>query len=292
MRTFDTDFAAHIAGGMTTLCWCWLIVRTDGVRLGFTDHDVALAFEGQAFSPAHGLEGSETVARLGAQTQTAEVLGVLTSEAIGEDDIALGRYDGARVESWRVNWRDVAQRALIRADTIGEITREDGLFRAELRSAQHALNVPRGRLYQHMCDARLGDGRCGVDLDDAAFRTQASVAALGDGLSVVVEGGAGFEPGWFAHGTARWTSGRRSGVADAIIDHNGQRLTFARPVGDWVSAGDTLTLTAGCDRRFATCKAKFSNAVNFRGFPHIPGNDYVLRYPNAEDRLDGRRLVT
>ena len=45
MRTFDTDFAAHIAGGMTTLCWCWLIVRTDGVRLGFTDHDVALAFE-------------------------------------------------------------------------------------------------------------------------------------------------------------------------------------------------------------------------------------------------------
>ena len=68
-------------------------------------------------------------------------------------------------------------------------------------------------------------------------------------------------------------------------------LGFGVAVGDWVLAGDALVLTAGCDRRFATCRERFSNAENFRGFPHIPGNDFVLRYPRAGDALDGRRLV-
>ena len=68
-------------------------------------------------------------------------------------------------------------------------------------------------------------------------------------------------------------------------------LGFAAPVGDWVAEGDALTLTAGCDRRFATCRTRFANAENFRGFPHIPGNDYVLRYPKSGDVLDGGKLV-
>jgi len=57
------------------------------------------------------------------------------------------------------------------------------------------------------------------------------------------------------------------------------------------AVGDTFGVTAGCDRRFATCQAKFDNAVNFRGFPHIPGSDYVLRHPRNGDALDGRAVV-
>ena len=214
MRTFSEGFAAHIAGGMTTLAWCWRVVRRDGTVLGFTDHDRAIAFNGWSFAPA--LDGGESVERTGAQTQTWEVLGVLTGEAVSEEDILAGRYDGARVESWRVNWRNPEERALIRVDTIGEIVREDGVFRAELRSGQHAMNVPKGRFYQHVCDARLGDVRCGV--------------------SPVPEG-------------------------------------------------------ATCDRSFATCRDTFGNGVNFRGFPHIPGNDALMRYPDATDALDGRPRV-
>jgi len=215
MRTFSDGFAAHIAGGMTTLCWCWRLVRPDGTELAFTDHDRAIAFGGWRFAPTEGLDGGESVARTGAQTQTWEVLGVLGGDAVREEDILAGRYDGARVESWR----DPAARALIRVDTIGEIMREDGVFRAELRSGQQAMNLPRGRFYQHVCDARLGDARCGVDL-----------------------GAPGMEG-------------------------------------------------ATCDRSFATCRGTFGNGVNFRGFPHIPGNDALLRYPESGDALDGAPVV-
>lgn len=290
MRTFSSGFAAHIGSGATTLCWCWTIVRKDGVTLGFTDHDVALAFDGTTFSPAHGLDGSETVARTGAQTQTAEVLGVLHADAITEADIEMGRYDGARVETWRVNWRDPGERHLMRVDTIGEIVREDAAFRAELRSGQYALNSPKGRVFHHLCDARLGDGRCTFALGQPGFTADATVTAVA-GARVTVSGLTGFEAGWFTYGHGVWTGGARAGIADAIAGHAGAELIIEGIAGASVAVGDTLTVHAGCDKQFSTCKAKFANSVNFQGFPHIPGNDFLMRYPDEDAPMTGEGLV-
>ena len=295
MRALEAGFASHIAQGETTLCQCWKLVRSDGVVLGFTDHDVALAFGGTDFLPAHGLDGGEVPGKLGSQVETSEVLGVIHAEAIGEADILLGRYDGASVESWRVNWMDVAQRVLLRTDTIGEIVREDGVFRAELRSAQQGLNATHGRVYQGLCDAMLGDARCGVDLTQPAFTSFATVTGFDDPYLVRVTGLDGFAEDWFSFGAAAWTAGRRAGLRDGVMSHTRiggvDVLGFAVKLGDWVAEGDTLRVTAGCDRRFASCKAKFGNGVNFRGFPHIPGSDYVLRHPRNGAVLDGRAVV-
>lgn len=296
MRTLEPGFAAHIASGATTLATCWRIARTDGVVLGFTDHDRPLSVDGTDYLPAHGLDGGEAPMKLGPQTDTTEVIGVLHSDAIAEDDILLGRYDGAEVETWRVNWRDVSQRHLVRRATIGEIVREDGAFRAELRSGQHALNRARGRLYQSLCDAELGDARCGVDLEDPAFRASAAVIEVRDRFRLAVDGIGSFAEGWFALGSVSWDGGKRAGLVDRVVSHarigGVDLLSFAVPVGEWVLAGDAFIARAGCDRRFSTCREKFANGVNFRGFPHIPGNDFVLRYPRQGDTLDGRPLVS
>lgn len=295
MRLLEAGVAAHLASGATTLATCWRISRADGVVLGFTDHDEALSFGGVTYEPAHGLDGSEAPSKLGAQVDTAEVVGVLTSAAIAEDDILLGRFDGAGVETWRVNWRDVSQRWLVRRATIGEIVREDGVFRAELRSGQAALNVPKGRVYQALCDAELGDARCGVDLSDEVYRAEAVVAEVLDRFRLRIEGIDSFDEGWFAFGMATWASGKREGLRDRVVTAErlggADLLGFAVPVGEWVIEGEALVLTAGCDRRFATCAERFGNAASFRGFPHIPGSDFVLRYPRAGDNRDGRKLV-
>lgn len=293
MRVLEAGLAEHVAQGETTLAQCWRIRRKDGVVLGFTDHDRALVFDGTEFSPSHGLDGGEVPAKLGGQVETGEVLGVIHAEAVTEDDILLGHYDGAVVESWRVNWTDVSQRLLLRKDAIGEIVREDGAFRAELRSVQQGLNATRGRVYHGLCDAELGDTRCGVDL--AAWRGNATVIAVEDAYRLRVSGLDGFAEGWFGFGKAAWSSGRRNGLTDAVMSHGRVAgvdvLGFGVKLGDWIAPGDTLSVTAGCDRRFATCKGKFANAVNFRGFPHIPGSDYVLRHPRNGDALDGRAMV-
>ena len=59
-----------------------------------------------------------------------------------------------------------------------------------------------------------------------------------------------------------------------------------------IAAGDDFVVRAGCDKRLETCRDRFANVVNFRGFPHIPGQDTVIRYPNRGDANSGRSAVT
>jgi uncharacterized phage protein (TIGR02218 family) len=57
-----------------------------------------------------------------------------------------------------------------------------------------------------------------------------------------------------------------------------------------ITATDAFVVRAGCDKRLATCGTKFANVANFRGFPHIPGQDAVLRYATKDGGHEGAVL--
>ncbi len=295
MRVLDTEFATHITSGDTNLCTCWRLTRADGTVLGFTDHDVSIRFADTVFDPATGGDGSERAAKLGGAVDTSELAAVLTSEAITEDEIRLGRYDGTRIEIWRVNWRNPDMRHLVRRDRIGEITLKDKVFTAELRSAQSDLNREQGRFYQALCGTQLGTKACGINIDDDAYRTTGTVLSVADASRIRIDGLSAFETGWFSFGRLTWTSGRKSGLTDRVVAHGrdlkGDWLELDNVVANWVAKGDGFLLVAGCDRLFSTCRDRFANSVNFRGFPHIPGSDFVLSYPKQGDALAGAPLV-
>src|SRR5207247_11186397 len=87
------------------------------------------------------------------------------------------------------------------------------------------------------------------------------------------------------------TSGRNSGRASEVKLHRIGDVTVTlelwRVMSEAIAAGDAFTVTAGCDKQFSTCRAKFANSANFRGFPHMPGNDFVMSYPNRDGKNDG-----
>ena len=58
-----------------------------------------------------------------------------------------------------------------------------------------------------------------------------------------------------------------------------------------IKVGDQFSLLPGCDKSFAQCKAKFANSANFRGFPHLPGNDAAYSYADGKGNFDGKPLV-
>ncbi|MYZ50339.1 baseplate hub protein [Propylenella binzhouense] len=280
MKRFQAQLAAHLASGATTLAWCWKLVRSDGAALGFTDHDRTIAFDGTAYEPATGLDASEAVAHAGFAVGGLEVTGALSSERITGADLEAGLYDDARIETWLVNWADPAQRHLMRIGSIGEVRREDGAFTAEVRGLAHRLDQPQGRLFRFTCDADLGDARCGVSLAGPAFSAVATVSET-DGHSWVRSAAlAGRADGLFSGGLLTFTSGGNAGRRIEIDRHVSE--TGGGLLGLWlatvepIAAGDGFTVTAGCDKRLATCRDRFANVANFRGFPHMPGNDFVL----------------
>jgi len=294
MKTLSPALSTHLASGATTLCTCWRITRSDGTVLGFTDHDRAITFDGTAHEPESGLDASAAISHAGLQVGGLDVAGAFASDKITEADLEAGLYDNALVEAWLVNWAAPAERHLMRKGSIGEVRRAGQSFTAEVRSLSHALDQARGRFFRATCDADLGDARCTIDLSSGEWTASATVTET-DGFARVAASVGGDRPtGFFNQGLLTFTSGandgRRSEVLRHVRDEEGDHLELWQPMVAEISVGDVFTVSAGCDKRFATCRDRFDNAVNFRGFPQIPGNDFALSYPAPGGRNDGGRL--
>lgn len=151
-----------------------------------------------------------------------------------------------------------------------------------------------GRTFQASCDAALGDARCGVGLNGLTNKGTGAVVTLAGDRAFTTSGLSGFTDGWFTLGTLVWLTGANAGRKTEVLAHavSGVDVTIAlleAPVLQ-IAVSDTFDILAGCDKRFETCQTKFANAVNFRGFPHIPGQDVVIRYAARGDANTGSVL--
>ena len=294
MKTLPAGLQTHLDSGTTTLAWCWRLTRADGQVYGFTDHDLPLTFDGTTFEPESGFTASEIRIGSDLSVDAQDAEGVLTSATITETDILDGRWDNAEVEIWRVNWQDTSQRVLMRRGAIGQVRRGRVQFVAEMRSLSHVLGQTVGRTFQAVCDASLGDARCGVNLNDPAYKGAGTVVTVAGDRSFTVSGLSAFPNGCFALGTLTWTAGANAGRKAEVLTHEvgstDVTVTLLETPVRGIAAGDTFDITAGCDKRFETCKARFANAGNFRGFPHIPGQDTVIRYAAKGDTNTGTVL--
>ncbi|WP_347268492.1 DUF2163 domain-containing protein [Paracoccus sp. (in: a-proteobacteria)] len=291
MKALSPAFQAHLDDGTTTLAWCWRITRADGVTFGFTDHDRTLSFDGTDFEPESGLTASEVRSGSDLSVDAQDAEGVLTSDRITETDILDGCWDNAAVEVWRVNWADTGQRVLMRRGAIGQIRRGRLAFVAEVRSLAHVLGQTIGRTFQASCDAALGDTRCGVNLDAPAFKGSGAVIDPLRDRAFTASGLGSFAAGWFTFGTVEWTGGANAGRWAEVIAHDLTDgiavLTLLESPVRVIAAGDGFVVRAGCDKRMETCGAKFANTASFRGFPHIPGQDAILRNATKDGGHEG-----
>ena len=272
------NIPASFTGGAMTLARCWRLTRKDGVVLGFTDHDRDILFDGVTYAAGTGLEAADMQAELGFAITGGEASGALSSPGITEADIANGRYDGAKIDLFLVDWNRVDQRILMESGAIGEIRRMGKAFAAEIRSLTFQLDEERGRLFRLGCSADLGDAQCGIALDSSVWRYDGSVVATDGRVSVAVS--QVFERDFFTGGSLLFTSGANVGTRVEIQAQAGTTtstvLTLWQAMALPIQIGDAVSLRAGCDKSFKSCRDRFQNAINFRGFPHMPGNDFVI----------------
>lgn len=294
MRSIPSALQAKLDSGVTTLCRCWVITRNDGAVQGFTDHDEDVLIGDVTCRAGTGLSASEATQKLGLAVDGSEFSGALADDTLNEDDLAAGLYDAAEVALWLVDWSAPDLRVLLAKGLLGEIKREGTAFTAEVRGLSQRLSEESGRLYTANCAADLGDARCKIDLDDPAYRGNGTVTDLLASSSFIASDLDAFVDGWFTAGKLTFTSGANASLSvevKAHVNDGAVSLTLWQQMPYPIAAGDTFTVTAGCDKRFTTCHDRFNNVVNFRGFPHIPGNDFVIRYPvQGEPGNDGGSL--
>jgi len=263
------------AGELETVATYWRIERTDGVALGFVSHDRDLVFGGLVHRSAPGMVPSAIRLSSALEPDDAEISGALTHDSIREDELSLGRFDGAKVVTGLVDWQNLEHEALF-AGTIGGIERDGAGFSAELQSIKAVLQreiVPRT---SPTCRAEFCGPGC--TLPASRFTHEGSVLAISqDGSAVMMS--ATVAAGALLDGTLRWVDGLDAGRTlriEAVVDG---WLHLEREVPPGVSPGARAELREGCDHTLQACSGRFANAVNFQGEPFLPGNDLLSRYP-------------
>lgn len=184
MKTLSGGLESHLAGGLTTVATCWLVTLTNGTIKSFTDHDKDIVFGGRTYLAASGFNASDIASSSDLNTDNLELIGLLNSPSITEDDLLAGVWDYAACRIFIVNWANLTQGAgKERAGTIGEVTLERGQFKAEFRGKMQRYSRSVGFPEGPGCSANLGDDRCKKDLT-TFIRTGSVTGVSADGLTI------------------------------------------------------------------------------------------------------------
>lgn len=264
---------------LTTLAFCWRVERRDGTCLGFTTHDRDLALAGLVYRAAPGMLPSAVAISGAFEVDSLDVSGALSSEAISSEDLAAGRWDGAAVALFMVDWETPeGEQVMLARGELGAVSLKGDGFEAELRGPTALLEAPVVEQTSPECRAELGDKRCRVDMAPRIRVTRVAAVVSATEIDVVE---ASADAGAYAYGRLRWIGGRNSGLESPLVSSSGVRLVLREEPPFAPQAGDLIEISEGCDRSFATCHGRFGNAENFRAEPHLPGMDLLTRYAGA-----------
>jgi uncharacterized phage protein (TIGR02218 family) len=266
--------AAITNGELTSVAMCWRIERLDGAGLGLTSHDEAVTSEGVDSLPSPGMMPASIKRQLGLEPHSGEVAGALSADTLSDNDLAVGRWDGAQVRLTAIDWRNSdADAAQLLAGELGNVAINDVGFTADLQGAAVKLDRSVCPATTAECRAAFGDKQCRVDL---AGRTAVGSVVSAAGAELTLN--SAFDER-FVLGRLRYMSGANCGLATVVLAVSGSVVQVRDLPRAPVEPGCKVELREGCDKRFQTCVDRFANAANFRGEPHLPGNDLLTRYP-------------
>lgn len=274
MKTLSTPLATHLTGEVTTLATCWKLTRTDTTIMGFTDHDRDLVVSGVTYKADTGFTPTAVAGSATLAVDNLDIEGMLSSGAITEADVMAGKYDFAEVEVFQVNYADLLQGVIkLRLGWLGEVTVKNHQFIAEVRGLSQRLAHTLGEFYSPSCRAQLGDSRCKVSMGPRTFTGTITTATS---RQEFLDTARTQVAGTFTFGKITFTSGANSGLSMEVKEYTVGHFILALPMPYTLVVGDGYSVREGCDKTFATCISRFSNAVNFRGEPHVPGIDRML----------------
>lgn len=286
MRSISAELEAHFQGKVLTLATCWKLKLSNGDMLGFTDNTADITFDlgdgdgDLLYQAATGYDRSAIKGEVSLDVGGLEVQGLLDSSAINAADLRAGLYDYAELWIFAVNYKDLTMGPYkIAAGRLGQVSLHGLLYVAQVETLVGQLQRPILRTYTPDCDADLGDSRCNFALTPTA----GTVLTVTDLRTFVANVGFA-EPSldFFNGGVLVWTSGPNNGRKIEVKKYTQASRTFELylPMPTAITVGNAFSVVAGCNKTFETCRTKFDNVLNFRGFPHVPNDDRRLRFPN------------
>lgn len=291
MKSISPTLKAHISGAVVTIAWCWLVTRKDGQVFGFTTHIKPLQIGAITYQMSAGFTASDVHEGNTLAVNNMEVKGVIMSSSITQDDLRAGRWDGADLEIFYVNYEDLTQgQSNVFTGTIGHVTTGRLSFTAEMRGLTQPLQQNLGGPVSNQCHyvlGAIGNPNCNVDL--VPFTRTGTITAV-TSARVFTDVARSEAAHWWRGGNFTVTSGASNGLKMEVKESSAAGLiTLVLPLYFGLAIGDTYSMKPGCDHLLrltdgtygGDCKGKYHNVDNFPGFVRTPGQDKISVYAGA-----------
>lgn len=278
MREISSELKNHLLKSLLTIAKCWKIILNDNTVLGFTNNNKSITFDGQLYSSIIGFENDSINSKLDIECDESEVISILNSQFITEKDLIAGKYDNAKVEIFVINYNDLSMgKVILLTGYLSDIKCEDGKFFAKLNGISNELKKTIGEVFSPLCREELCGGKCG--LLSSNYTMSGSVSSISDNSQFYSDASdiTAKSQGYFDYGIITFTSGSNNGLSMEIKQFSSGNFILTMEMPYNIAIGDSFNVIAGCDKKFSTCCEKFNNAINFRGEPHLPGVDFMLK---------------
>jgi len=285
MKSISTALLDHINAlranrdAPAIIAECFTITLTSGLILTYTSADVPITMNGYTFVVNSLLiDGLQYKSAIGLDVDSQQItISARVSDTIGGipflHAIRNGLLDGATIKRERAflsSWDAAPIGSVVlfsgRVATVDNVGRTTATVTVNSELTLLDLNMPRN-LYQPHCNHVLYDSGCGLS---KAGHGASGTAESGSTTSYVAWASslAAYE-----QGSVTFTSGSNTGVSVTVKNADTSGFGLAYPLPAAPAVGDAFTIYQGCDHTLDTCKSRFGNGANFRGFPFVPVPD-------------------
>lgn len=276
-KTISINLKAAFAQETTTVARFAKATWEDGTIWGFTSLDVDFDYDGVTYlADGGGITPSTVEMKADLSVANMELAGFLSNDAITEDDLRSGKWDGALVEVFDLDYMH-PEYGEVRYPgyVVGNVSAGRNVFMAEVRSLSQLLQKSIGRMVTGGCSWRFGDANCGYNVE--ALRVTGMVTGIAGNRRTFTDTARGEADNYFRYGEVTWTSGLNIGLKAEVRDYAADTFTLAFQMPFDIAGGDTYSAIPGCAKRFEEdCRDTWANSARFGGFPHVPGNDVAL----------------
>jgi len=259
----------------------WKIERVDGTLFYFTDHDEQIEFtDGETYLPAGGFNATARQIQANFNAENMDVTGVITDDAITENDLKAGFYNDAKITETIIDWRYPWLGAIIyRYYWIVDTTYTGEIWTAKMEGLTRWLTVKTGDIYTRTCRNDLGVVYC-TKTPTSENGTVYDVSSTGyNSRRTFLVSGLTEADGYYDYGYMT-INGIDLEIESYTTAGAYKKIILAIPSPIKIEVDDTFVIYEGCDKLFATCQAK-GVAEDFGGFPDIPGINKMFQTPTG-----------
>lgn len=264
----------------TTLCYCIKFILNNGKTIAFTTNtrdikfiDEDVVYKTSSFTPTASSKTSD----MSVDNLDSNI--IINHDDFKIEDLEKGVFSGAKFEYFRMNYSlknpSVLDIDKINFGVVGEVSRQKGLYKLELRGKEQHLQTKVNDTIKPSCSHMLYDDGCQVLKSNHIFSDKIGTIYSNtkfDCINLVNNNDD------FNYGIIEFIDGEAAGISAEVKywKKDGKIIELQLPINYNLKPGDSFNIYRGCDKTIDTCTSKFNNAINFDGFPDLPGIDKLM----------------